>query len=263
MTSDHEYLFANRQPGASSRLNALAQVFDPVTFAHLDAIGVTSGWKCWEVGAGSQSVPAWLESRVGPTGRVLATDLDPSLIRPTNVIDVRRHDVGSETAPEAGLDLVHARLVLVHIANRTAALATMVDALHPGGWLLVEDADPQLQPLACLEENTDPQRLATRIRIGFRLLMAELGVDLAFGRTLPRLLRESGLTDVHADGYFPVTSPASRDLETATVVQLRDRLESSGAATGDELDRHLTNLREGLVDVTTAPLISAWARKPR
>jgi SAM-dependent methyltransferase len=138
---------------------------------------------------------------------VLASDLDPSLIRSTNVFDVRRHDVGSEPAPDANFDLVQRRLVLVHIANRAAALATMIQALRPGGWLLVEDADPQLQPLACLEENADAQRLATRIRIGFRGLMAELGVDLAFGRTLPRLLRESGLTDVYTDGYFPVTSP--------------------------------------------------------
>jgi SAM-dependent methyltransferase len=40
-------------------------------------------------------------------------------------------------------DLVHARLVLVHVPDRAAALATMVAALRPGGWLLVEDADTQ------------------------------------------------------------------------------------------------------------------------
>jgi SAM-dependent methyltransferase len=262
MTSDHEYLLANQQPGASGRLAALARVFDPVTFSHLDAIGVASGWKCWEVGAGLQSVPAWLESRVGPRGRVLATDLDPSLLRSTDVIEVRRHDVGSDPAPADDFDLVHARLVLVHVANRAAALAAMVDALRPGGWLLVEDADPQLQPLACPDETSDAERLANRIRTGFRDLMAERGVDLAFGRTLPRLLRDSGLIDVQADGYFPLTSRAGLDLEVATVVQLRDRLESNGSANREELDRHLTDLTEGRIEVTTAPSISAWGRRP-
>jgi hypothetical protein len=262
MTEDNLYLLANQQPGAERRLAALAEVFDSVTFAHLEAIGVARGWRCWEVGAGSRSVPDWLASRVGPTGWVLATDVDPSLMSPTDVIEVRRHDVGQEPAPASGLDLVHARLVLVHIPQRAAALATMVEALRPGGWLLVEDADPQLQPLACPDDNSDAEHLANQIRTGFRRLMAERGVDLAFGRTLPRLLRVAGLEVVHADGYFPLTSPASLDLEAATVVQLRERLAATGYVTQAEMDEHLANLRDARIDVTTAPLISAWGRKP-
>src|ERR1039458_7122444 len=42
-------------------------------------------------------------------------------------------------------DLVHARLVLVHVPQRAQALAAMVAALKPGGWLLLEEADPGLQ----------------------------------------------------------------------------------------------------------------------
>ncbi len=42
---------------------------------------------------------------------------------------------------------------LVHVADRERALRVMTDALRPGGWLLLEDADPALQPLICPDES--------------------------------------------------------------------------------------------------------------
>ena len=85
--------------------------------------------------------------------------------------------------------------MLVHVPERDAALANMVASLRPGGVLLVEDADPALQPLSCLEETGPEQVLANRLRRGFRTLLAERGVDLAYGRSLPRRLRAAGLVE--------------------------------------------------------------------
>ncbi len=75
MTRSEGYLLDNRQPEAGRRFEALAELFDPVTFRHLAGVGVSAGWACWEVGAGGVSVPAWLAEQVGPSGRVLATDI--------------------------------------------------------------------------------------------------------------------------------------------------------------------------------------------
>ena len=61
---------------------------------------------------------------------------------------------------------------------------------------------------------------------------------------------------------FPVTSPACAVLETATVRQVRDRLVAGGIATDAEIDEHLANVAAGGLDLATAPLISAWGRKP-
>ena len=140
----------------------------------------------------------------------MATDIDVSWAAEATdtVVEVRRHDVASDPVPDGPFDLVHARLVLVHVPDRAAALANMVAALRPGGWLLVEDADPSLQPLSCLEVLGPEQELANKLRSGFRALMAQRGVDLAYGRTLPRLLRESGLSGVRADAAFPVAPPS-------------------------------------------------------
>jgi SAM-dependent methyltransferase len=264
MPADEGYLLHNQQREAGTRIAALAELFDPWTFRHLAEIGIAAGWRCWEVGAGGPALPLWLSARVGPGGSVLATDIDVSGLAAADAagVDVRVHDVGADDPPEGPFDLVHARLVLVHVPARDRALAAMVASLRPGGWLLVEDADPALQPLLCPEERGRAEVLANRLRRGFRVLMAERGVDLAYGRTLPRLLREAGLSDVRADAYFPLTGPACAVLERATVEQVRVRLVAAGLATDAEVDEHLVGVATGALDLATSPLISAWGRRP-
>ncbi|MFF3891196.1 methyltransferase domain-containing protein [Streptomyces sp. NPDC001914] len=263
MTRADGYLLDNQQTEAGRRFEALATLFDPTTFRHMERFGVGSGWRCWEVGAGGTSVVSWLAKKVGPTGKVVATDIDTSWAASVarSPVEVRVHDVGAEEPPGEGFDLVHARLVLVHVPDRERALQSMIKALRPGGRLLVEDADPALQPLLCPEEYGPEQQLANRLRQGFRTLLADRGADLAYGRKLPRLLRDAGLRGVEADAYFPVTSPACEALESATVRQIRDQLVTAGLATQDEIDQHLANVAAGSMDLATAPMISAWGRK--
>jgi SAM-dependent methyltransferase len=263
MTDQDGYLLDNRQAEAGTRFDALATLFDPWTFRHIDDLGIAPGWRCWEVGAGGPSVPRWLGARVGPTGRVLATDIDVAWTRSaaSPVVEVREHDVARDAPPAEAFDLVHARLVLVHLADRAAALRSMVEVLKPGGWLFVEDADPALQPLICPDEYGPEQRLANRLRSGFRTLLAQRGADLGYGRKLPRLLRAAGLAGVQADAFFPITSPACNILEAATVNQVRAGLVGQGLATDEEIDRHLASVEAGRLDLATSPMISARGRK--
>lgn len=256
-----DYLLDNQQAEAGRRFEALARLLDPVTFRHIEAVGIRPGWSCWEVGAGGPTVPGWLAQQVGTAGRVLATDIDTSWMPPSGRFEVLRHDIGTEQPP-GQFDLVHARLVLVHVPRRAQALETMIGALRPGGWLLLEDADPALQPLACPDEVGHAEQLANRVRRGFRALLAQRGADPAFGRTLPRLLRQAGLVDIQADAYFPITSPACISLEIATVQQIRGQLVAAGLASDADIDEHLDNVARGQLDVVTAPMISAWGREP-
>ena len=138
----------------------------------------------------------------------------------------------------------------------------MVAALRPGGVLLVEDADPALQPLSCLEETGPEQALANRLRRGFRSLLAERGVDLAYGRSLPRRLREAGLVEVAADASFPVSDPACNHLEVATINLIRDQLLDHGIATEAEIEQHLAAVAAGRLDLAQPPMISCWGRRP-
>jgi SAM-dependent methyltransferase len=262
MTGDG-YLLDNQQAEAGRRFDALSAIFDPWTFRHIDDLGIRPGWRCWEVGAGGPSVPRWLAGRTGPSGRVLATDIDTSRLAAAAAggAEIRRHDIAADEPPAELFDLVHARLVLVHVADRDRALSSMVNVLRPGGWLLLEDADPALQPLICPDGYGPEQRLANKLRAGFRQLMAERGADLSYGRRLPRLLREAGLAAVAADAFFPITSPACDLLEAATVRQISAGLIAAGLATADEIAAHLANVEAARLDLATAPLISAWGRR--
>lgn len=259
------YLLDHRQAETGQSPDAFATLFDPTTFRHMEGFGLGSGWRCWEVGAGGTSVVSWLAKKVGPTGKVMATDTDiswavPSVTRPP--VEALVHHVGVDQPPGDGFDLVHARLVLADVPDREAALLSMIDALRPGGRLLIEDAHPALQPLACPEESDPEHQLANRLREAVRALLAAHGTDPAYGRRLPRLLRAAGLRGVEADAYFPVASPACAALEATTFGRLREALVTANLATQEDIDRHLANVASGAMDIAAPPLISAWGRKP-
>lgn len=126
-----------------ARLRLLQEYYDPISVGQLEAIGVGEGWHCLDVGAGGGSVTLMLADRVGRTGSVVAVDLDTSLLEPIagDWIEVRRLDVLADSLPEDAFDLVHARLLLMHVPSRVGAIRRLVRAACPGGWVAVMDPD--------------------------------------------------------------------------------------------------------------------------
>ena len=176
-------------------------------------------------------------------------------------IEVRRHDVARDAPPDEHFDLVHARLVLVHLPDRERALRSMIGVLRPGGWLLVEDADPALQPLSVLDPVSAEDLLANKLRTGFRTLLAERGRRPRVRAQAAAPPAGGGPRDVAADAYFPVALPACAPLELATVKFLREQLLAKGIATAEEIDRHLASVAAGRLDLAQPPMISAWGRR--
>ncbi|HSU13742.1 methyltransferase domain-containing protein [Longimicrobium sp.] len=263
--SDTDYLLVNRKTEAAQRFAALSALFDPGTLRQFDACGMARGWRCWEVGAGGPTLVQAIAERVGDTGYVLATDIDPTWTKEAAAgnVEIRNHDVALDPPPGESFDLVHARLVLVHVPERERAFRNMISALKPGGWLVVEDADPALQPLSCIDVYGPEQELANRIRVGFRTLLSGRGADLSFGRKLPRMFREAGMLDMAAEAYFPIAFPECIPLEIATIGMIRNDLVTHGIATDDEIERHLDNVQAGTLDLSQPPMISVRGRKPR
>jgi SAM-dependent methyltransferase len=263
--SDTDYLLQNRKAEAAQRFAALSALFDPGTLRQFDACGMAPGWRCWEVGAGGPALVRTIAERVGDSGYVLATDIDVSWTweAASGNVEVCSHDVARDAPPGDSFDLVHARLVLVHLPERERALRNMISTLKPGGWLVIEDADPALQPLSCIDAYGPEQELANRIRAGFRTLLSTRGVDLSFGRKLLRMFREAGMVDVAAEAWFPIVLPECTSLEIATIAMIREDLLSNGIATEDEIERHLGNVRAGVLDLSQPPMISVRGHKRR
>src|SRR6187455_62394 len=92
------YILDNAGKETERRFPALASTFDPGTIRHLENLGVTTGWRCLEVGGGGGSIAKWLASRIAPSGRVLVTDLDPRYLEfaASPNVDVARHDIVSD-----------------------------------------------------------------------------------------------------------------------------------------------------------------------
>jgi SAM-dependent methyltransferase len=143
LNGGERYAFDNVWDRARQRLTRLEIWLDPGTVRHLDALGVGPGWRRLEAGAGGGSIATWLSHRVGETGAVLATDIDPRFFSRLDLrnFGVAQHDITAGTPAPHEFDLMHERLVLMHLPNQGRALRHMVDALNPGGWLLVEEMD--------------------------------------------------------------------------------------------------------------------------
>src|SRR5687767_11306018 len=99
--SDKAYAFDNAWELERERLRGLELRLDPATIRHLETIGVGAGWTCLEIGGGGGSIARWLARRVGPSGRVVATDLDPRFLEALGEpnLEARRHDVATDDLP--------------------------------------------------------------------------------------------------------------------------------------------------------------------
>jgi SAM-dependent methyltransferase len=138
------YWWDNSLADERDRLRLLERIGDPRSIGLLTEAGVDTGWRCAELGAGAGSVVAWLADRVGPTGSVLAVDRDVTLLddvaERSNVELVPSSLEDLEFEP-GSLDLVHSRNTLMHVDTADRVIKNMVNALRPGGVLVLEEAD--------------------------------------------------------------------------------------------------------------------------
>ncbi|MDB4910456.1 MAG: methyltransferase protein [Gemmatimonadetes bacterium] len=261
-TPEGTYALDNASAEARARFPALADAFDAGTQRHLAAVGVGPGWRCLEVGGGGGSIARWLAERVGPTGHVLVTDIDPRHLRFPNLpeVEVRVHDIAVDPLPAATFDLVHARLVLLHVPEREAALANMIAALKPGGWLVDEEFDSSVFP----DPVRSPGETLLKTHIALSRMLDCRGVDRNFGRRLFTRLRAHGLDHVAAEGrtfMWPAGS-AGPAMMRANYSQLRSQMISAGYITEADFDRDIAALDHPDFVMPSPILWAAWGQKP-
>ena len=174
------------RPGAFERER------DPATIRYFEEIGVSTGWRCLEVGGGAGTIAEWLCNRVGTDGRVVATDLDTqsldAIISPN--LEVRRHDIVNDDLETGYYDLVHARYVLLHLKESEVVLKKLTDSLKPGGWLFIED--PDLDEMMCDAATEDIDRSLINRHFGaVRQMMSDFGMDMKFGSNTLRAFKDN------------------------------------------------------------------------
>ncbi|MGW5053044.1 class I SAM-dependent methyltransferase [Actinokineospora sp. NPDC004072] len=238
------YCFDTGFDREGERLALGEALWDAGTFARLAGL-VGPGSRCLEVGAGRGSVARWMTAR---GAYVTAVDRDVSRLDVPGgrVVEM---DV-CDGVPGGGYDLVHARLVVQHLADRLGAVRRMVEALRPGGHLVLEDTDT-----ASLFSHADGV-FHEGVKRAAYAVMRESGYHPRCGLLDVELAEAAGLADVRADGRAEVVrggSPGGRWF-ALWLEHLRPRLTGVSAvdvdrAVADLLDPRHTWLSQVMVTV--------------
>jgi SAM-dependent methyltransferase len=256
-----QYVFDHALELELERLRKLEEWLDPGTKRYLDQIGAGPGWRVLEVAAGAGSIARHLAERVGPAGSVLATDLDLKFLDSIDLpnLEVRKHDILSDELPEDTFDLVHTRLLLMHLPAREEALKRMVAAAKPGGWVFVED----MEMMTWIDVSSAPGM--GRVRDALFKLFEMAGADPFYGRQLPYVLDAAGLEDVWAEGRVTMgyrwDSPGLQQFNLL-LVEMRDFLIGTGAVTGDDIDEALATIDDPTWVGMPPMVMAAYGRKP-
>lgn len=116
-----------------------------------EALELRPGATIGEIGAGNGDLTLEMARRVGPTGRVYSTELDPARLAAiraavsrdqlTNVTVVEAGE-RSTNLPNACCDAIFLRDVYHHFSNPREIARSLFAALKPGGRLAVIDFEP-------------------------------------------------------------------------------------------------------------------------
>jgi hypothetical protein len=165
-----------------------------------------------------------LAGKVGPTGQVVASDIDTRFLDRISLpnLEVRKIDVTVDSLGE-GYDLVCGRAFLHHIPQRIDVVGRLAKAVKPGGFILIEE--PDFHPV--LASGSSVMRDFWR---GFLAWAADHGIDYFIGRRLGGLFSDLGLEQPAAHGetiLFNGGSLPARYL-SLTMKELENSLLGSG-----------------------------------
>lgn len=254
------YVFDPGWDRETERLRTNEALWDPGTVARFDQIGVSAGWSCLEVGAGYGSAAQWLAARVGPSGRVVATDIETDRLDWLNhpPVEVWCHDLRSDDLPADSFDLIHCRMVIQHLADREAAIARLARALRPGGTLFLEDTDSL--PLFRSYKSTDFLQDVREAGYG---LMAKAGHEPRGGHFDLQAVLELGL-DATAEGRVVMVRGGSLQARhyVLWLEYMRPKIVEAGLLTDARIDEAVAEMADPANFWLSQILISTIGRRP-
>jgi SAM-dependent methyltransferase len=205
--SQEEYLLAG-QPTELERLRLQSLVWEPSGRQLLAKVGDGSGRRALDVGCGAMGWLRILSEWVGPSGQVLGTDIDESLLDAARSfldaegisnVELVVDDLFQSKLEAQSFDLVHARYQIAPLGRGREQVASYRRLLEPGGSLILEEWD-----LSSWHFNP-PAPAAEGLIQSIAAIFAGLGGEA--GRGLPELLREIGIEEPRIDAHVIALEP--------------------------------------------------------
>ena len=258
-----EYLLGG-QPSELERLRLQSLVWERSGRELLGKLGNGSGARAVDLGCGALGWLRILADWVGPSGQVVGTDVDESLLGAARAfldeqeiegVELVADDLFESKLEPGSFDLVHGRFLIGPLGRGRELLAATRRLVKPGGTLALEEWD-----LGSWHFNP-PAPSAERLIGAIGEVFADRGGEA--GRALLGLFREAGL-DPEIDAHVVALEPGHPYLRlplqfsVALEPRLRERLsEDELAALRREADEELADpARWG----TTFTLIQSWVR---
>jgi len=200
---------------------------------------------CLDIGCGGGDVSCELAHLVGPSGRVIAMDIDDVKIA------IAREEAAAlnipnlefrvcnlcETEPTAEFDFVYARFLLTHLPDPCSLVAKIRQALRPGGTFVVADID-----FRGYFSYPESPALARYVAL-YTEAVKRRGGDPNIGPRLPTILTAAGFENVQ----MSVAQPAGLDGEVKlisplTMENIADAVIAEDLASRTEIDRIVDEL---------------------
>ena len=205
--SREKYLLAD-QPSELERLRLQSLVWEPSGRQLLSKVGGGSGGRALDVGCGAMGWLRILSEWVGPSGHVVGTDIDESMLdaarsflREEQIANVELvvDDLFNSRLEPRSFDLVHARYQIAPLGRGREQVACHRRLVKPGGSLVLEEWD-----LSSWRFNPAAPAAERLVRL-LSEIFAGLGGEA--GRGLPELLREIGIEDPGLDAHVIPLKP--------------------------------------------------------
>jgi ubiquinone/menaquinone biosynthesis C-methylase UbiE len=256
-----------------ARLDRQASSIAGATEALLRAAGIGGPMRVLDLGTGLGHVAFQVADLLDPGGSVLGVDQAERLLE---IAERRRAAAGAENigflqadarafSASEPFDAIVARLLLFHLPDREEVLRRQLDALRPGGTMVLVEFDIG----AMRGEPEVPLVEAVRgwIEAAFRLA----GADPRIGTQAGQLLRRTGFEDVSTFGiqsYFAPSDPIGPILCAGVTRSLAPQIVAHGIA--DEAELGLETLQERIAgqvvacDAVIMPpaVVGAWGTRP-
>ena len=256
-----------------ARLDAQAGSIAGATEALLRAAGIGGAMRVLDIGTGLGHVAFMVADLLDAGGSVLGVDQAERLLEVAERrraaagaenIEFRHADARASSASEP-FDAIVARLLLFHLPDREDVLRRQLDALRPGGTMLIVEFDigaMRAEPEVPLVE--DVRRW---IEAAFRAAEA----DPRIGTQAGQLLRRTGFADVSTFGiqaYFASSDPIGPILCAGVTRSLASQIVAHGIA--DEAELGLETLQERIAEQVAArdavimppTVVGAWGTRP-
>lgn len=256
-----------------ARLDAQAVSIAGASEALLRAAGIGGRMRVLDLGTGLGHVAFQVAGLLDAGGSVVGLDRAERLLEiaeqrrmaaGADNVEFAQGDVRTFTASEP-FDAIVARLLLFHLPDREDVLRRQLDALRPGGRMVLIEFDIG----AARAEPAVP--LVDAVSGWIEAAFTSAGADPRVGAKAGHMLRRAGFAEVSTFGiqsYVAPGDPAGPRLTAGVARSLADQIVAQGIA--DEAELGIETLEARLADevgereaVMLPPaVVGAWGRRP-